>query len=72
MAFMVGMIISVIIKIALIATLALGGAYALTTYVDLPSLVDMLIWILAGGYALFCGVVALTACALAVKASREF
>lgn len=48
----IGAISAVLVKALLRITLLLGGAYALTTYVDLPGLVDVLVWIGAGGYAL--------------------
>lgn len=54
MAFGVGIILSVVVKALLYIVLALGGAYALTTYVSLPGLVDVLIWLVAGGYTLLC------------------
>lgn len=48
----IGLILLIFFKALIRIALLLGGAYALTTYVDLPSLVDVLIWIGAGGYAL--------------------
>lgn len=48
----IGVILAAVIKALLVITLVLGGAYALTTYVELPGFVDTLIWIAAGGYAL--------------------
>lgn len=47
----IGMILMILVKALVRITLLLGGAYALTTYVDLPGLVDVLIWIGAGGYS---------------------
>ena len=48
----IGAILAVVVKALVRIALLLGGAYALTTYVKLPSSVDVLIWIGAGGYAL--------------------
>lgn len=48
----IGVICTVLLKAAVRIALLLGGAYALTTYVDLPGLVDALVWIGAGGYSL--------------------
>lgn len=48
----IGAILAVLIKAVVRIALLLGGAYALTTYVDLPTLVDVLVWIGAGGYSL--------------------
>lgn len=48
----IGVISAVLVKALLRIALLLGGAYALTTYVDLPGLVDVLVWIAAGGYSL--------------------
>jgi len=48
----IGVISSIIIKALLVISLVLGGAYALTTYVQLPRFVDAIIWIGAGGYTL--------------------
>lgn len=48
----IGAFLAVIVKALIRIVLLLGGAYALTSYVDLPTLVDVLIWIGAGGYAL--------------------
>jgi hypothetical protein len=52
LALGIGVILTLLLKAAVRITLLLGGAYALTTYVDLPGLVDVLVWIAAGGYAL--------------------
>lgn len=75
----IGVILSVIVKALLVIGLVLGGAYALTTYVSLPSFVDVLIWVGAGGYALLCviGVVTvlaalLSAGSVAAKTQRRF
>ena len=48
----IGVILAVLIKAIVMIALLLGGAYALTTYVKLPGLVDTLLWIAAGGYSL--------------------
>lgn len=68
----IGVILSVIIKAVLIIALTLGGAYALTTYVELPSLVDALIWIGAGGYALLCVVGVFTVIGALASAGKRF
>lgn len=48
----IGVITSVFLKALIRIALLCGGAYALTTYVKLPGLVDVLIWIGAVGYSL--------------------
>lgn len=67
----IGVILSVIIKAALGITVALGGAYALTTYVELPGLVDTLVWIGAGGYALLSVIGVFTVLAAIVAAGKR-
>ena len=67
----IGVILSVVIKAASIIALALGGAYALTTYVELPSFVDALIWVAAGGYALFVAVATFTVLAAIYAAGSQ-
>ena len=66
----IGVILSVIIKALLVIGLVLGGAYALTTYVELPGIVDTLIWIGAGGYALLCVLGVVTVLAALVSAGN--
>jgi len=68
----IGVILSVIIKALLVIALVLGGAYALTTYVELPGLVDTLIWIGAGGYALLCVIGVFTVIGALAEAGRRF
>lgn len=53
-AFGVGVILSIIWRALLRIVIVVGGAYALTGYVSLPGAVDILIWIVAGGYAILC------------------
>jgi len=75
LALGIGVILSVIIKALLVIALVLGGAYALTTYVELPGLVDTLIWIGAGGYALLCVIgvfTVISALATAGNTARRF
>lgn len=48
----IGVILTVVIKALVRIALLLGGAYALTTYVDLPGFVNVLVWIGASGYSL--------------------
>lgn len=67
----VGVILSVFIKALLYIALVLGGAYALTTYVELPGFVDVLVWIGAGGYALLCVVTAFIVLAAFATAGRR-
>jgi hypothetical protein len=47
----IGVILTILVKALVRIALLLGGAYALTTYVELPGLVDVLVWIGASGYA---------------------
>lgn len=68
----IGVILSVIIKALLIIGLVLGGAYALTTHVELPGIVDALIWIGAGGYALLCVIGVFTVIGVLSNAARSF
>lgn len=67
----IGVILSVIVKALLVIGLVLGGAYALTTYVELPGFVDALIWIGAGGYALLCIIGVFTVLAALTAAGRR-
>lgn len=67
----IGVILSVIVKALLVIGLVLGGAYALTTYVELPGFVDALIWIGAGGYALLYSIVVFTVLAPLTAALRR-
>lgn len=67
----IGVVLSVLIKALLRIALLLGGAYALTTYVKLPSFVDVLIWIAAGGYALLIVVGIFTVSAALVAAGSQ-
>lgn len=63
-------ILSVVTKAMLYIALVAGGAYALTTYGALPGLVDALIWLAAGGYAVFCVIVSFTVLAALTSASQ--
>lgn len=67
----IGVILSVLIKSAVRIALLLGGAYALTTYVKLPGLVDVLIWLGAGGYSLLIVVGVFTILAAFVQAGSQ-
>lgn len=64
-------IASIIVKAALLIGLAIGGAYALTTYVELPRVVDNLIWIAAVGYSLLCVLGLIAALGAIFAANRE-
>lgn len=67
----IGAILAVLIKALVRIALLLGGAYALTTYVKLPGLVDVLIWIGAGGYSLLIVVGIFTVLAALVAAGSQ-
>lgn len=64
----IGVILSVLLKATIRIALLLGGAYALTNYVTLPGLVDVLIWIGAAGYSLLIVVGIFTILAALVQA----
>lgn len=71
LALGIGVILTVLLKALVRITLLLGGAYALTTYVSLPGLVDVLVWIAAGGYALGTAVGSLAFLAALVQAGSQ-
>lgn len=52
MALGLGVLLLIVLGALLRAGLALGAAYALTTYVTLPSAVGTLAWVAAGAFAL--------------------
>jgi hypothetical protein len=71
----VGVVLLTLLRAALVIALTLGGAWALTTYVDLPSVVDTLIWIGAAGYSLLCVIgvaIVLGALGTAASSTRRF
>lgn len=67
----IGAISAVLVKALLRIALLLGGAYALTTYVDLPGFVDVLVWIAAGGYSLLICIGIITVAAALTAASKS-
>ena len=67
----VGVLLIVIVRLLLVIGVALGGAYALTTYVELPGIVDTLVWVGAGGYVLLSLLGAFTALAAFTAAGRR-
>ena len=67
----IGVITSVLLKALIRITLLCGGAYALTTYVKLPGLVDVLIWIAAVGYSALIVVGIFTVLAALTAAGRR-
>jgi hypothetical protein len=71
LALGIGVILTVLLKAAVRITLLFGGAYALTTYVNLPGLVDVLVWIAAGGYALLTAFGAFTVLAAFAAAGSQ-
>lgn len=69
-----GVILQTLLKAVLVVGIALGAAYALTTYVALPGFVDVLIWIAAGGYSLLTitgAIIALAALAVIASAKKS-
>lgn len=67
----IGVILSVLLKALIRIALLCGGAYALTTYVKLPGLVDVLIWIAALGYSALTVVGVFTILAALAAAGRR-
>jgi hypothetical protein len=54
LALGIGVVVMVLLSCALKVAIALGGAYALTAYTDLPGIADTLIWVAGGGYSVLC------------------
>lgn len=52
LALGIGIIAFMLFAAVFRSAIALGGAYALTTYVALPGAVDVFAWIAAGGFVL--------------------
>jgi hypothetical protein len=67
----IGIILTILVKALVRIALLLGGAYALTTYVELPGLVDGLVWLGAGGYAVVTALGAYTVLAALVAAGSQ-
>lgn len=70
-----GVLVLVIFGAAIRSALAIAAAYALTTLLALPSLVDVLAWLAAGGYVVLNiagAVVAIAALLNAGKTQRRF
>lgn len=67
----IGIILTILVRALVRIALLLGGAYALTTYVELPGLVDVLVWLGAGGYAVVTALGAYTVFAALVAAGSQ-
>lgn len=73
LAIGIGVITAAVFKAVLKVALLLGGAFALTAYVSLPTFVDVLIWLAAGGYSVLILIGTFTIlAALAAAGSRRF